>query len=204
MTVVDAVHARYVHGRRVQVLARHLAEMLPQGARVLDVGCGDGAVAEQVLARRPDLTIEGIDVLVRPAARIRVTAFDGLSIPGDDDAFDAVMMVDVLHHTTDALRVLREAVRVSRRSIVIKDHLCDRWLADPVLRLMDRVGNERHGVALPHTYWSRQRWIEAFSTLGITASEWREDLRLYPGVADWVFGRNLHFLARFEPAHTPA
>jgi SAM-dependent methyltransferase len=202
VTVVDAVHARYVHTRRVEVLARHLVELLPQGARVLDVGCGDGAVAEQVMVRRPDLTIEGIDVLVRPAPRIPVTAFDGLNIPGEDGAFDAVLIVDVLHHASDPMLVLREATRVSRRSVVVKDHLRDRWLADPILRLMDRVGNARHGVALPHTYWSRLQWTTAFSTLGLTASDWREDLHLYPGVADWVFGRGLHFLALLEPAHT--
>ena len=55
INVVTRVHARAVFGRRVQVLARSLAALLPQGARVLDVGCGDGSVAALVMraASRP-------------------------------------------------------------------------------------------------------------------------------------------------------
>lgn len=35
----DAVHDGYVHSRRVRVLAGWLTSLIPQGARVLDVGC---------------------------------------------------------------------------------------------------------------------------------------------------------------------
>jgi methylase of polypeptide subunit release factors len=57
VSVLDNVHGKYVFGWRVQVLARELAQQIPQGSRVLDVGCGDGTIAHLLMQARPDLTI---------------------------------------------------------------------------------------------------------------------------------------------------
>jgi len=197
-SLLDRVHGRRVHPRRVRVLADHLQAILSNGATVLDVGCGDGLLSATIAERRPDLRVEGIDVLVREGAHIPVTHFNGKVLPFPDRSFDDVMFVDVLHHTDDPNVLLREAARVSRRGIVLKDHLLEGWLAGPVLRFMDRVGNVRHGVALPHNYWPRRRWTEAFAALGLRERSRREDLHLYPWPADLVFGRSLHFVARLE------
>ena len=59
-------------------------------------------------------------------------------------------------------QLLREAVRVARRGLLIKDHTLTGFLAGPTLRLMDRVGNQRHGVALPYNYWTQQQWLRNF------------------------------------------
>jgi hypothetical protein len=85
---------------------------------------------------------------------------------------------------------------VARRAVVLKDHTADGVLAGPTLRFMDRVGNARHGVSLPYTYWPRRRWLEAFDELGLAVEGWDKDLGLYPAPASWVFGRSLHFVAR--------
>jgi SAM-dependent methyltransferase len=194
------MHGRLVHSRRVRVLAPLVAELLAPlapGARVLDVGCGDGALASAILELRPDLGLQGVDVLVRPQARIPVTAFDGEHLPGGEAAWDAVLLVDVLHHTADPALLLREARRVAR-AIVLKDHLLAGWLAGPTLRLMDWVGNAGHGVSLPYNYWSEARWRAAFAELGLRTAAWQGRLQLYPGPADWLFGRGLHFLVRLE------
>ena len=76
---------------------------------MLDLGCGDGQIAAGVQALRPELTLRGADVLVRPKTRIEVDLFDGATLPYSDRSFDAVMIVDVLHHTDDPARILREA-----------------------------------------------------------------------------------------------
>src|SRR2546428_13958676 len=77
----DSLHGRLICPRRVRRLGDLLAGVLPPGARVLDVGCGDGRLAKRVLERRPDLTLAGIDVLVRARTHVPVARFDGRTIP---------------------------------------------------------------------------------------------------------------------------
>ncbi len=198
MRVFDFIHRKYSYGRRLRRLCVQLAEIIPSNARVLDVGCGDGQLAWLIMQRRPDVKIQGIDVLVRTETKIDVAPFDGNVIPYPSVSFDFVIFSDVLHHTIDPFILLREAARVARKAIILKDHLCDGLLAGPTLRFMDQVGNARHGVALPYNYWSRQKWLDAFGNLGLSISAWKEDLKLYPAWADFVFGRSLHFVAKLD------
>lgn len=199
MSLTRSLHARWVSDRRVRVLSRHLAEAIPREGRLLDVGCGDGRISKQIGERRPDLEVRGIDVHVREDAAIPVTAFDGRRIPAEDGAYDTVLFVDVLHHTEDPWVLLREARRVGRRCVVIKDHNRNGLLAGTTLRIMDRVGNRPDQVALPYNYWPRERWREAFGKLHLRVVSWEERLGMFPPPADWIFGRSLHFVARLEP-----
>jgi SAM-dependent methyltransferase len=199
-TYIGALHDNLVLGRRVKVLADHLSGLTPTGARLLDVGCGDGNIDVLLMQKRPDIHIEGIDVLLRPSSRIPVRFFDGAQIPYPDASFDVAMFVDVLHHTEDPLVLLKEAARVAR-NIVIKDHLREGFLSNTTLRFMDWVGNAHHGVVLPYNYWSRARWEGAFSQLDLSVAEIKCSLGLYPGPAHWFFDRGLHFVARLECHH---
>jgi SAM-dependent methyltransferase len=196
--MIEDVHARFVHGRRVRTLVAHVAPLIPAGARVLDVGAGDGHIAAALMAARPDLDVRGIDPLVRPDALIPVQAFDGATIPFADSSFDAVLFIDVLHHTADPLHLLREGKRVARQFLVVKDHLCDGFLAARTLRFMDVVGNRRHGVALPYHYLSTTEWDRAFRAAGLRRDFETRRLALYPWPASWLFDRSLHFVARLR------
>ncbi|GLQ55700.1 class I SAM-dependent methyltransferase [Devosia nitrariae] len=199
-SLLNTLHYKAVFSRRVEVLSELIAKAIPQGGRVLDLGCGDGRIAARLMERRPDLAVEGVDVLVRPVTHIPVTRYDGQTLPFADGSFDYVVIVDVLHHTDDAAVVLAEAARVGRRGIVVKDHLREGWLAGPTLRLMDWVGNRGHDVRLPYNYLDRAQWARALERCDLAVSTWRDRLALYPPPFDWVFGRRLHFVGLFEPA----
>lgn len=197
--MLGKAHERLVYGRRIDVLAGHLVELLPRNASVLDVGAGDGLLARRIMDARGDVTITGVDVLARPTAHIPVELFDGVQLPFGVNAFDAAMMVDVLHHAAAQGALLREMARVARRRVVIKDHFVRGPLAQPTLRFMDWVGNVRHGVALPYSYWSPDRWERGFADAGLRVVERREHLGLYPWPASLLFERGLHFIAVLEP-----
>jgi SAM-dependent methyltransferase len=206
VSLLELIHERHVFKRRVRVLAQHLGKRIPERARVLDVGCGDGLLAHEIIQMRPDIDMRGIDVLARNHTHIPVQLFDGHLIPYPGRTFDVVMLVDVLHHLEDPMILLHEAVRVARTCVLIKDHLVNGGFARAILRFMDRVGNARYGVVLPYNYWPRQRWLEAFDRCGVDIDAWTTGLRLYPGPADWIFGGSMHFIARLgvPPSSLPA
>ena len=157
MSWIDALHEARVHQRRIRVLAEAAARLLPPNLRVLDVGCGDGLFAVTLSGLRPDIAIEGAEVLPRAGCRIPVVAFDGRTLPFPDRAYDACLLIDVLHHTEAPASLLEEVARVGSGQVVLKDHLREGFLAGPCLRFMDVVGNRRHGVALPFNYLNSQQ-----------------------------------------------
>jgi SAM-dependent methyltransferase len=199
MSLVGRAHDGLVRSRRVRVLAALAGRLVPHGARVLDVGTGDGRIAAALAANRPDVRIEGVDVLVRPNTAIPVTRFDGRTIPRAAASVDAVTLFDVLHHADDPAALLAEAARVARGCVIVKDHVAAGWLSRAILTVMDEVGNRRHGVALPHHYLTAPQWSELVERLRLTPAFWEVGgLGLYPWPASAVFGRRLHLLARLD------
>jgi SAM-dependent methyltransferase len=197
---LERIHDVYIVGRRSQALAGAVAPLLAPGADVIDVGCGDGRVAEAIQARRPDVSIRGLDVVVRPKSAIPVERFDGRTLPVPDGGAGAVLFIDVLHHTTSPTALLREARRVATTEVVVKDHLAEGLAARRTLEFMDHVGNKRHGVDLPYTYLRRSEWRDVFDSANLRVTEWREELDLYPFPLRLFFGRSLHFLVRLVPS----
>jgi SAM-dependent methyltransferase len=195
MNVIKSLHGKFVHEGRVNRLSAILADLVPPGSSLLDVGCGDGRIAANIASLRPDVSVHGIDVLVRDDALIPVSQFDGEVIPFPDSHFDVVMFVDVLHHTIDPMILLREAARVSRSIILLKDHNDNGFLSNPILRIMDWVGNKPHGVSLPYNYWKRRDWRVAFEKIGLRSESHSESLYLYSPPVDLICGRQLHFVA---------
>ena len=100
-----------------------IASLVPPGARVLDLGCGDGALLEELMRR-------GNDVLGVEISDDGVMACMGRGVPVlqddidqglddlADDAFDVVVMSLTLQAVHRPALVLREMARVGRRSIV--------------------------------------------------------------------------------------
>jgi SAM-dependent methyltransferase len=202
--LVSAKRPAPVFDKRIRILADHLAKTIPAGGTVLDVGCGDGTLDVLLMKLRPDLVCEGAEVFYRPSQFIKVTKYDGATLPFPDKSFDYVTIVDVLHHADDPSRVLCEAARVCRQGVVIKDHLCDGFLAHPTLSLMDWVGNVAYGVRLPYNFLSSAEWQAAFAKAGLGRKHWNERLGLMTPPLSWLFERGLHFVALMTPVNAIA
>lgn len=192
---IKRLHGQFVLQRRAQVLAEMLAAALPQSAKVVDVGCGDGAIGRLIANLRPDISIQGLEYKVREGCKIECRPFDGSHLPFPDAAFDVCLFVDVLHHTQDVSLLLGEAVRVTRSFVLIKDHLNENVLDDATLRFMDWVGNRPHGVVLTYNYQSRKQWNEHFSRMGLESESWTSALPIYASPFNFIFGRKLHFIS---------
>jgi SAM-dependent methyltransferase len=191
------MHSSLVSSRRCQRLSRALAGLIgDQEVGGLDIGCGDGAIAKQIESLLPRVKFTGADVIVRADALVEVIKYDGMNLPFEDKSFDFSMLVDVLHHTQQPALVLKEAARVTRSFIVIKDHYCENARDQAILAFMDWVGNRAHGVALPYNYQSRASWEGIFAACDLNKEEVVEALNLYPFPFSLIFERGLHFAAR--------
>jgi SAM-dependent methyltransferase len=197
--LVELVHERIIHPARVRNLTHGLGDLLARGASLLDVGCGDGFMAALLRDQCALSRVEGVDVLVRDKVDIPVTSFDGRNLPWPDRSWDFVMAVDVLHHVEDQQALLADMLRVARRAVVLKDHLCenafDRWM----LLKMDGVGNDRHGVAVPGRYLSCNQWQALIDSAGGKVETFRDHVPIYPWPLSMIFGRGLHCLWAISP-----
>ena len=101
-----------------------LAQLVPEGSRVLDLGCGDGAMLAHLQATRGcsgyGVEIDDANVLAcvkRGVNVIQLNLDEGLAL-FDDASFDVVLQIDTLQHLRNAEVMLRETARVGRVGIV--------------------------------------------------------------------------------------
>lgn len=196
LDLLGRFHHEMVFERRVRILSREVAALVPPG-RLVDVGSGNGVLAATVASLRGDVTVEGFDVLLRPSPAIPTTAFDGLTLPLDNDSAASVLLVDVLHHAADPGRLLAECARVAP-VIVVKDHVYETRLDERILSLMDWVGNRPHGVILPYKFFTPASWQALCTRVGLVETSRSRAAGLYPFPFSLLFGRDLHFVARLE------
>lgn len=101
-----------------------IADLVPAGARVLDIGCGDGAL---LAALRTGKAIDGRGIELA-GTNVAAAVARGLSVvQGDADAdladypsraFDIAILSDTLQAMRDPAAVLRDMVRIARRAII--------------------------------------------------------------------------------------
>lgn len=178
---------------RVRKISRHVANILPTDVlSLLDVGTGTGEMDLATKLLRPEIRIFGVDVYIRPKTSIPIVQCEGKQLPYKSGSVDAVTILDVLHHCNDPLVVLKECARVSKKWIVVKDHVSNSFRKEITLRFMDWIGNRTHGVALPYNYFSSSDWESAFKQVGLQIVREIDRLDLYPKPFDFLFGGSLH------------
>jgi methionine biosynthesis protein MetW len=106
------------------LIQQSIARLVPQGARVLDLGCGDGTLLALLQQTRGctgyGIELDDANVLAcvqRGVNVIQLNLDEGLTMFADQ-SFDVVLQIDTLQHLRNAETMLRETVRVGRVGVV--------------------------------------------------------------------------------------
>ena len=137
-------------------------EWVPDARRILEVGCGEGAVTERLAVAYPNAQITAIDITPRvgrlyrgPTDRVRFRQCAVQDIEAQEPgSFDLVMIADVIHHVPLELRKgLLDAIKgclAPGGSLIFKEwershtpihwmcHASDRWLTGDRVSFMSR------------------------------------------------------------------
>lgn len=130
-SVYDEALPAHVVEHYLRKRTRFVVENCPRGDG-LDVGCGTGVLASRLAdagyrMSGVDPSDGMLDVLRARSPGIRALQASGTALPFEDDSFDLVLSVAVMHHIAEAedvRRTLAEMVRVARPGgrVVIWDH----------------------------------------------------------------------------------
>mgnify|MGYP003600254353 FL=1 len=107
-----------------QTIIESIARLVPEGSRVLDLGCGDGAMLDYLQRTRGcsgyGIEINDTNVLacVQRGVNVVQLNLDGGLTMFDDASFDVVLQLDTLQHLRNAETMLRETARVGRIGVV--------------------------------------------------------------------------------------
>ena len=123
--LADVLELRAADLRQRAMLEDYLKDLpLAAGARILEIGCGTGAIARTLVRRLDASEVVGLDpgsVFIEQArrraeglGRLSFVTGDGRDLPFDDSSFDAVVCHTALCHIPGPEGVLAEALRVTR------------------------------------------------------------------------------------------
>jgi SAM-dependent methyltransferase len=163
--MVEAFLRRYARRQ-----ARDVAPWIV-GSRVLDLGAGEGFVLAALG------TGTAVDVGPFRRAAVPYVVYDGSALPLAEATFDTTLLLLTLHHCDKAETVLDEAIRVTRRRLIITESVHRNRLDHFWLRTLDAPFNRRRHTGRmppPRAFRSTTEWEALFASrrLRLVTARW--------------------------------
>jgi len=141
------------------------------GSRVLSVGCGSGDI-EKIIKFNGSKEIMGLEISKSENPKIPIQLYDGEEFPFENNSFDTVLFVYCLHHTKslhEIRRLMEEAARVSKKEILILDHVYSNILERFGLILFDYCWNKvfylKLKMPITFNYLKEGEWRKLFDDM---------------------------------------
>ena len=150
--------------KRAEVKRKRLLPFLTQGESLLEVGSGNGALTK--LLNQEGLKVQPLDIAdLSLFEDVKVRVYEGEQFPFKNNQFDVCQLITMLHHTTNAEELIREAKRVANRVIIMED-IYENSFQKHITWFTDSLVNwEFYGH--PHTNRTDAEWKELFHRNGL-------------------------------------
>lgn len=133
--------------------------------KTLDVGAGRCYIAKEVQTKNKGVKVTCLDINDFNKTGLDLTLYDGKNMPFNDNSFDTLLLIYVLHHVDDPIYFLKECKRVckSNGKIIIIEDTAESLLVKPV----DFLYNHFHNVKTPFNFKTDIEWIILYNKLGL-------------------------------------
>jgi len=138
---------------------------LQESDSILDLGAGSCVVTEKL--QEIDCNVTPVDIAdISLVNSIQPLVYDGQTLPFEDDQFDISMLLVILHHTRDPKEIIQEAMRVSKRLIILED-IFRNPVEQYMTYAMDCLLNQEFR-GHPHSNKTDEQWKSLFEELNLT------------------------------------
>jgi ubiquinone/menaquinone biosynthesis C-methylase UbiE len=155
--------------KRAEDIVKLFENQISAQSQVLDIGGGWGFYAKPLAERGHHLTV--LDVVKPGYQKAPVVIYGGNEpFPFPDKSFDASMFITVLHHIPDHDLVIREAKRVTKKTLIVVEDIYHHALGRFWTVLRDRFYNFEY-FGHPCRFKKSKDWISLFTQYGFTLIE---------------------------------
>lgn len=152
----------FIRIKRANQIIQQISAYLDKREKVLDIGCGKCFITQQI--QNMGINITPLDITNQSYFKeIKPEIYKGNKIPFKDKSFNVALLLMVLHHTKNPEIVIKEAIRVANKLIIIEDiyttSLDKFWVTfrDSVLNMQFKKQ--------PHSNKTDLEWQKLFNTL---------------------------------------
>ena len=173
---------------RAKIIGNKLLGFINEGDSILDFGCGEMSISKYIGSQK-SVSVTGIDTSNYFIKEENYIKYEGGRLPFDDNKFDVVMAIFVLHHTSDLDFYLKELIRVSKNKIIICEDTYVNKKEEIFTKYSCYFSNILIGsLDMKRNFMSVSEWKDFFTNYNVKLQSFE---RFYPSKLKFPFIRNV-------------
>jgi len=182
---------RWYARRKAAVKWNRLNNVFSKGEKVVDLGCGNGALA--LMMNESGIKVTPVDVQNKSLYQeITPIIYEGEDLrPVLKSKVDAIQMITMLHHVKDPEQLVKNASEFTDKLVVMEDVYSNPW-QELITHITDSIVNLEF-VGHPHTNKTDQGWRSLFEKYGFELKTFQSEQFLF------FFRQNTYVLEKENP-----